>query len=165
MISSVAPPLLSASTIALTKSGECHRRFPTYPHGLSAGGSNLERILPLHSPFATTVWDFIHRAMPLGNEGTLSADEVYALTAYLLFLNQVIPEDEVLDKQSLPKVKMPHCDDYTSSRCAATVRRKSATSSNSFTTNSFSSAGERPSMFSGSGMPAKNLTRAALRIL
>src|SRR5499427_7211657 len=49
-----------------------------------------ERILPLRSPFATTVWDFIRRGMPLGNEGTLSADEVYALTAYLLFLNKVI---------------------------------------------------------------------------
>src|SRR6202171_2623534 len=71
-----------------------------------------ERILPLRAPFATTVWDFIHRGMPLGNEGSLSADEVYALTAYLLFLNQVIPEDEVLDKQSLPKVKMPIGDDY-----------------------------------------------------
>jgi hypothetical protein len=59
------------------------------------------------------VWDFIHRGMPLGNEGSLSADEVYALTAYLLFLNKVIPEDQVLDKQSLPKVKMPHGDDYT----------------------------------------------------
>ena len=74
--------------------------------------SIFERILPLHSPLATTVWDFIHRAMPLGNEGTLSADEAYALTAYLLFLNKVILEDEVLDKQSLPKVKMPHGDDY-----------------------------------------------------
>jgi len=71
-----------------------------------------ERILPLRSPFATTVWDFIRRGMPLGSEGTLTADEVYALTAYLLFLNQVIPEDEVLDKQSLPKVKMPLGDDY-----------------------------------------------------
>jgi cytochrome c len=71
-----------------------------------------ERILPLRAPFATTVWDFIHRGMPLGNEGTLTADEVYALTAYLLFLNQVIPEDQVLDKQSLPKVKMPIGDDY-----------------------------------------------------
>jgi len=71
-----------------------------------------ERILPLRAPFATTVWDFIHRGMPLGNEGTLAADEVYALTAYLLFLNHVIPEDEVLDKQSLPKVKMPIGDDY-----------------------------------------------------
>ena len=71
-----------------------------------------ERILPLRAPFATTVWDYIHRGMPLGREGTLTPDEVYALTAYLLFLNQVIPEDEVLDKQSLPKVKMPIGDDY-----------------------------------------------------
>jgi len=70
------------------------------------------RILPVQAPFATTVWDFIHRGMPLGSEGTLTADEVYALTAYLLFLNKVIPEDEVLDKQSLPKVKMPIGDDY-----------------------------------------------------
>ena len=71
-----------------------------------------ERILPLRAPFATTVWDFINRGMPLGNEGTLTANEVYALTAYLLFINQVIPEDEVLDRQSLPKVKMPIGDDY-----------------------------------------------------
>ena len=71
-----------------------------------------ERILPLRAPFATIVWDFIHRGMPLGNEGSLTADEAYALTAYLLFLNKVIPEDEVLDKQSLPKVKMPIGDDY-----------------------------------------------------
>jgi cytochrome c len=71
-----------------------------------------ERILPLRSPFATTVWDYINRGMPVGNEGTLTANEVYSLTAYLLFLNKVIPEDEVLDKQSLPKVKMPIGDDY-----------------------------------------------------
>ena len=71
-----------------------------------------ERILPLRAPFATTVWDYINRGMPLGREGTLTADEVYSLTAYLLFINQVIPEDEVLDKQSLPKVKMPIGYDY-----------------------------------------------------
>jgi S-disulfanyl-L-cysteine oxidoreductase SoxD len=53
-----------------------------------------ERILPLRAPFATIVWDFIHRGMPLGNEGSLTADEVYAVTAYLLFLNKVIPEDQ-----------------------------------------------------------------------
>jgi cytochrome c len=73
-----------------------------------------ERILPLRSPFATTVWDYINRGMPLGKEGTLTADEVYSLTAYLLFINQVIQEDEVLDRQSLPKVKMPIGSDYAS---------------------------------------------------
>jgi mono/diheme cytochrome c family protein len=65
------------------------------------------RVLPVRAPFATIVWDYINRGMPLNREGTLTADEVYALTAYLLFLNQVIPEDQVLDRESLPKVKMP----------------------------------------------------------
>jgi S-disulfanyl-L-cysteine oxidoreductase SoxD len=70
------------------------------------------RILPLRSPFATTVWDYINRAMPLNREGTLTPDEVYSLTAFLLYMNDVIPEDQVLDAQSLPKVKMPIGDAY-----------------------------------------------------
>jgi mono/diheme cytochrome c family protein len=65
------------------------------------------RILPLRAPHATTVWDYINRAMPLNREGTLTADEVYAITAFLLFINGVIPEDQVLDQQTLPQVKMP----------------------------------------------------------
>ncbi len=72
----------------------------------------LGRILPIRSPYATTVWDFINRGMPLNREGTLTADEVYALTAYLLYLNDVIAEDEVLDAQSLPKVEMPNRDGW-----------------------------------------------------
>jgi S-disulfanyl-L-cysteine oxidoreductase SoxD len=65
------------------------------------------RVLPVRAPFATIVWDYINRGMPLNREGTLTPDEVYALTAYLLFINQVIPEDQVLDRESLPKVEMP----------------------------------------------------------
>ena len=65
------------------------------------------RVLPVRAPFATIVWDYINRGMPLNRGGTLTADEVYALTAYLLSINQVIPEDQVLDRESLPKVKMP----------------------------------------------------------
>ena len=71
-----------------------------------------ERILPLRAPNATIVWDYINRGMPLGQEGTLKPDEVYSLTAYLLFLNKVIPEDQVLDKENLPKVKMPIGEHY-----------------------------------------------------
>ena len=70
------------------------------------------RVLPVRSPFATTVWDYINRGMPLGKEGTLTPDEVYSLTAFLLFINDVIPEDTVLDAQSLPKIKMPIGDEY-----------------------------------------------------
>ena len=70
------------------------------------------RILPLRAPHATIVWDYINRAMPLNREGTLTADEVYALTAFLLYINDVIPEEVVLDAQSLPKVKMPIGNNY-----------------------------------------------------
>jgi cytochrome c len=70
------------------------------------------RILPVRSPYATTVWDYINRGMPLNREGTLTPDEVYALTAFLLYINEVIPEDEVLDEKSLPKVKMPLGDKF-----------------------------------------------------
>ena len=72
------------------------------------------RVLPVRSPFATTVWDYINRGMPLGREGSLKPDEVYSLTAFLLSINDVIPEDFVLDAQSLPKVKMPLGDEYAS---------------------------------------------------
>jgi S-disulfanyl-L-cysteine oxidoreductase SoxD len=63
--------------------------------------------LPILAPDATIVWDYIHRGMPLGNEGTLTPNQVYALTAYLFALNKIIPEDEVLDQNNLAKVKMP----------------------------------------------------------
>lgn len=82
--------------------------------GPSADTWSRGRILPVRSPFATTVWDYINRGMPLNREGTLTADEVYALTAFLLYINEVIAEDEVLDAQSLPKVKMPIGSDYAS---------------------------------------------------
>ena len=72
----------------------------------------LGRILPIRAPYATTVWDYINRGMPIDGEGTLTPDEVYALTAYLLYINDVIPEDTVLDSQSLPKIEMPNRDAF-----------------------------------------------------
>ena len=73
---------------------------------------NDSNLMSFHSPYATTIWDYINRAMPLTKEGTLKPNEVYALTAYLLFKNGVIREDEVMDAQSLPKVKMPNRDHF-----------------------------------------------------
>ncbi len=71
---------------------------------------NLGRILPIRAPYATAVWDYINRGMPLNREGTLSADEVYQLTALLLHWNELIAEDEVMDPKSLPLVIMPNRD-------------------------------------------------------
>jgi cytochrome c len=82
--------------------------------GPSAETWSRGRILPVRAPFATTVWDYINRAMPLNREGTLTADEVYSLTAYLLFINDVIKEDDILDAKTLPNVKMPIGTDYAS---------------------------------------------------
>jgi hypothetical protein len=73
---------------------------------------NDSNAMGVHSPYATTIWDYIHRGMPLGKEGSLSADEVYALTAFLLYKNGVIKENEVMDAHSLPKVNMPNRDGF-----------------------------------------------------
>lgn len=64
-------------------------------------------------PFAPTIWDFIHRAMPYDRPGRLTADEVYSLVAFLLFRNGIIQEDDVMDAKSLPRVQMPYRADYT----------------------------------------------------
>jgi len=69
---------------------------------------NDNNVMALHSPFATVMWDYINRGMPLGKEGTLKPDEVYALTAFIFYKNGVIQEDAVMDAQSLPKVAMPN---------------------------------------------------------
>ena len=57
--------------------------------------------------FATSIWDYINRAMPRHQEGTLTPDQVYALTAFLLFRNEIIKEGDVMNAQSLPKIEMP----------------------------------------------------------
>jgi S-disulfanyl-L-cysteine oxidoreductase SoxD len=67
-------------------------------------------------PYATTVWDFINRAMPQTKPGSLMPNEVYALTAYVLYRNDIIKEDDVLDAMSLPKVRMPNRDNFLPAR-------------------------------------------------
>ena len=59
-------------------------------------------------PYATTVWDFIRRAMPRDQSGTLTPNEVYALTAWILYKSNIIQESDVLDAKTLPKVQMPN---------------------------------------------------------
>src|SRR3954462_8411554 len=63
-------------------------------------------------PYATTVFDYIRRAMPPDKPGSLKDDEVYGLVAYLLSLNELIPPDAIVDAESLPKVKMPARDKF-----------------------------------------------------
>ena len=76
-------------------------------------GQGRGRVIITYSPFATTIWDYINRAMPLKQGGTLKADEVYAVMAFLLYKNGVIAETDVLDQTTLPKVKMPNREGFT----------------------------------------------------
>jgi cytochrome c len=63
-------------------------------------------------PYATTLYDYIKRAMPLNAPQSLTADETYAVVAWLLFQNKIIVEDAVMDAQSLPRVPMPNRDGF-----------------------------------------------------
>ena len=63
-------------------------------------------------PYATTLFDYIRRAMPLAEPGSLTDKEVYALTAYVLYLNTLIPDDQQINAESLPQIRMPARDRF-----------------------------------------------------
>ena len=63
-------------------------------------------------PFATTVFDYIRRAMPWRQPGSLTNEEVYALTAYILELNRLIGENDTMNAETLPRVQMPNRDGF-----------------------------------------------------
>jgi len=63
-------------------------------------------------PYATTVFDYVRRAMPYPQPHSLGDQEAYALTAYLLYVNGLIGENDVIDAKTLPKVKMPNHDNF-----------------------------------------------------
>jgi cytochrome c len=65
-------------------------------------------------PVATTLFDYIRRAMPITAPQTLSNDEVYAVTGYILSIDGIVPADTVLDAKTLPLVKMPNKDGFIS---------------------------------------------------
>jgi hypothetical protein len=66
------------------------------------------RTVGSYLPYATTLWDYINRAMPRGAEHTLKPNEVYLVTAFILYKNGIIKEDDVMDANTLPKVQMPN---------------------------------------------------------
>ncbi len=71
-----------------------------------------DKTIGLYWPYATTIFDFTRRAKPMGAPGSLSADEVYALTAWLLFANGVIGERDEMNASTLPRVRMPNRDGF-----------------------------------------------------
>ena len=81
---------------------------PYAPKATLDGGKTIANFWP----YSTTLFDFIRRAMPYNAPHSLKDDEVYALVAYLLNLNKLIGDNDVMNKDSLPKVKMPNRDNF-----------------------------------------------------
>jgi len=84
---------------------------------LAGGQGSLATDKPIKTvgsfwPYATTLFDYIHRAMPYPAPGTLSIDDTYAVAAYILSLNGIVPTDAKLDQENLPKIKMPNRDGF-----------------------------------------------------
>lgn len=91
--------------------GSLRRRAPS-GHGDHAAENHWPGRGVKNFPFASILWSWINVGMPLHQQGYLTPDEVYSLTAYLLHRNGIIKEDEVMDAESLVKVQMPKRADY-----------------------------------------------------
>ena len=80
-------------------------------HGSLVGDTPVKTV-GSYWPYATTVFDYIRRAMPFTQPLSLSDDEVYAVTAYLLALNGIVGGDAVMDADTLPRVEMPNAGNF-----------------------------------------------------
>ena len=107
---------VEGAKVYAAKCAMCHGKSGEgiFPYNRLVGGvGTLNTANPIvtvgsYFPYATTIWDFVNRAMPVGAQGTLSPEEVYAVTAFILFRNGIIKETDVLDKKSLVEVQMPN---------------------------------------------------------
>lgn len=93
--------------------GEGEGRWPI----LMGGSGTLDQERPVKTvgsywPYASTVWDYIHRAMPFGDAQSLSPDEVYAVAAYVLYLNDVVDDDFVASADTYAAIELPNADGF-----------------------------------------------------
>ena len=109
----------NGAPIYARKCARCHGKTGTEtmlevpPRRFVGGEGTLKSLNPVKTigsfwPFAVSIWDQINRAMPPGEEGSLSVNEVYAVTALLLYWNGIITDNDVVDAKSLPKIQMPN---------------------------------------------------------
>jgi hypothetical protein len=102
---------IAGAQIYKMKCAACHGAHGNEgPFQKLVGDTGKTKTIGNYWPYATTVFDYIRRAMPLNAPGTLSSDEVYGLTAFLLTANKVISSKTILDARSLPAIQMPAKD-------------------------------------------------------
>ncbi len=93
--------------------GEGEGRWPVLAGGQdSLTDERPEKTIGSYWPYLSTVYDYVRRAMPYGNAGSLSDDDVYALTAYLLYLNDLVDDDFELDSESFAEIEMPNAGNF-----------------------------------------------------
>ena len=110
---------IEGEAIYVAKCQACHGEKGTKPTVALVGGVGTlaPDKIPIKTvgsywPYATTLFDYVRRAMPFQDSKSLTADEVYAVTAYILDLNGIVGSNDVIDAQSLPKVRMPNRDGF-----------------------------------------------------
>ena len=96
---------------------------------LVGGKGSLTTAKPLKTvgsywPFATTIYDYVHRAMPFDNPGLLDANQTYSVVALILHMNGIIGERDEMNAQTLPKVKMPNRDGFVKDNRPDTGKKK-----------------------------------------
>ncbi|HEX4882810.1 MAG TPA: c-type cytochrome [Casimicrobiaceae bacterium] len=124
------------------KCASCHGTFgeSTDYMAIAGGVGTLASDQPIRTTgsklnYATTLWDYINRAMPFNAPKTLSVEEVYALTAYVLHLNDLLPPDGWLDRATLIAFRMPNRDGFTTAHGFGSVKGKPDTANVACMTN------------------------------
>jgi len=84
----------------------------------------VEKDGPSYFPYPTIAWDYINRAMPVPNPGSLKPDEVYALVAFLYYRNGIIAENDVMNEKTLPKVEMPNKNGFVPAKPVYPAEKK-----------------------------------------
>ncbi len=93
--------------------GEGVGRYPVLAGGFGTlTEARPEKTVGSFWPYASTLWDYIHRAMPFAEPQSLSNDEVYAITAYVLYLNDIVDDEFVLDRESFATIEMPNAGNF-----------------------------------------------------
>ena len=93
--------------------GEGIGRYPVLMGGFdSLTADRPEKTVGSYWPYASTVWDYIYRAMPFGNAQSLSVDDTYAVTAYVLYLNEIVDYDQMIDQSNLAAIEMPNAEGF-----------------------------------------------------
>ena len=93
--------------------GEGADRWPVLAGGQDTlAGDRPVKTIGSYWPYLSTVWDYIHRAMPFGEAQSLEDDEVYAITAYLLYMNDLVDDDFELSRETFAEVEMPNAGGF-----------------------------------------------------